>query len=178
VEVQSTPETRVSDLLSNGVDIEILHDLVPHTLLAGLHLNSAIDGNASLTSSLKHIKRLLRNAKYWQQGRAMAQSVNPEGLANEVLFDYTAAGVVSQSSSLDVKEVVERLVSIGKSISMSELNAEYDSALLQDHLVRLAGLTALQVPLEAILPYEMAKQFFPDLEEGEWKMNQKNVDRI
>jgi hypothetical protein len=92
----------------------------------------------------------------------------------ELLFDYNAAGVVSESSMISSEEVGDATIGLSLALAKHVNGLSFDVSMAAKHFMSLDSLSALSRPMRSFIPEEIAAEFGIDPDDPEYKFERRS----
>nr|WAK72330.1 MAG: RNA-dependent RNA polymerase [Fusariviridae sp.] len=172
------PGSVVGTLLSTGMTVHTIKDLVPDIYDGFLRENQHRPGTATADAFTDSVGKAIDNMKWWLQARNLEDARNAGLDVAEVIFDYTAAGQTSESSFVSVSQALQDVVDLFSDLATSNDPQSALESHAEGPVARLAKMSGLQVPWTGFFDWTIAQELDPELAEGEHKMQVANKDKL
>jgi hypothetical protein len=166
------------ELLRSGIDLTSCgpagNDMLINLISTELGISLPDPTNPVISTAVQNLKVLTKNEENWHLGRILQSGKVMEPDHAELLFDYNAAGVVSQSSMITSEEVGDATIGLSLALAKHMNGLSFDTALAAKHFLSLNSLTALSRPMRSFIPEEIAVEFGIDPEDPEYKFERRS----
>jgi len=162
-----SPKFVVPSLMSAGVSMKWFDTFDNQTLLE--YLSDMGLSSVEFEKWIDTYDKLADNLQYWREMHINADLAKDAG--SEIIFDYTAAGSVSPSTSYSINEVTDDISHLSK-ILVLQNKMEQDLTSLSTLLRKLSSLTALKKPIDAFIPFEILEHTGSEMEKALWQQLQ------
>jgi hypothetical protein len=159
------------ELLRSGIDLSCLGDFGMESLRSFITKEVGFEDplHPSISKTLAILKSMLRNEQNWHLGRTLQSGKVMEPDHAEILFDYTAAGNVSEKSLISTEEVGDATISLASCLGRHFSGMSFDINKAVKAFSVLVDLPALEKPFRSIIPVELSVEFGIEPEDPEYQ---------
>nr|QZW16103.1 RNA-dependent RNA polymerase [Phomopsis vexans fusarivirus 1] len=180
MDVRLDDKSMVGDWLTTGVPLPVILTHSKPTLEKAFHVDLLPQDKREkmFNEQMSHLLTSLNNLEYWKQSRTLQQADAIHSETGQVIFDYTAAGNVSESSLFPVGRVIQDVSALAIGVVNFKNNLNFDVSVVSSALNRLMHLTALKVPFHLLVDKELLDLMEVEYDIQEYNALKPNVDKI